>query len=262
MKAGGQGRTFKVKEFLGMKTMTRWGLLASLAVLSAVSAFGADFSLSAGGGALAGGLFTRYSIEAKGAVDMTSTQKIDQFNYGGFLFFDATWAELSLGIQGGSNAWQEDREVIGVTTSTKGAGTETMLSLSLLGKYPVTLNERFTLFPLAGLEYQIALRERRDPETGASYDRTDRARETDSDGNAYALSAWNSLFVDIGAGLDFALDSSLFLRAELAYGFRLRTPYERDGQKAIEKMPGVSETKPKGLTSGPTLKIALGYRFF
>ncbi|MDR2375078.1 MAG: hypothetical protein LBD96_01415 [Treponema sp.] len=246
--------------------MKKQTVLISLAVLSAVSVFGIDFSISAGGGGLVEGLFTRYTLDARGKiVDIASVQRIDQFNYGGFVFIDATWLELGLGLQGGTYTLQEATSLkSGSSTisesSARHTGMETMLDLSLLGKYPFTLNTQLTIFPLAGLEYRIALWEYRDPEVGSRYDRTDGIRESDKNGNAYTLSAWNSLLVDIGAGLDIALSPGLFLRAELVYGFRLPTLFESDNLEKVKKMAGAPDPRLGGLTSGPTLKIALGCR--
>ncbi|MDR0732411.1 MAG: autotransporter domain-containing protein [Treponema sp.] len=251
--------------------MKKQAVLISLAILSpvfALSAFGADFSISAGGGGLAGGLFTRYTLDARGKlVDISSAQRVDQFNYGGFVFVDATWVELAMGLQGGTYTLRESTSLKSGSvpiseSSARHTGMETMLGLSLLGKYPFRLNTRLTLFPLAGLEYQIALREYRKPEVGSLYDRTDGIRESDKNGNAYSLSAWNSLLVDIGAGLDIARYSGLFLRVELVYGFRLPTPFETDNLEKVKKMAGAPDPRLGGLTSGPVLKIALAYRFF
>lgn len=200
-------------------------------------------------------------------MDIASVQRLDQFNYGGFLFVDATWVELSLGLQGGAYTLREGTSLKSGSTplsesSARYTGMETMLGLCLLGKYPFTLNKRFTFFPLAGLEYQIALREYRDPEPGSLYDRTDGIRESDKNGNAYTLPAWNSPLVDIGAGLDIALYPGLFLRTELLYGFRLPTLFERDNLEKVKKMAGAPNPRLGGLTSGPALKIALGYQCF
>jgi hypothetical protein len=245
-------------------------LAAFLAVLPGLAAFGADFSL--GGGGLAGGLFTRYTLNAAGnivvPVDVVSTQYMDQFNYGGFLFADAAWVELSIAVQGGANRWREGYSAKAEDGTAladqpdEGTGTETMLGFTLLGKYPFRLNQRLSLFPLAGLEYQIALREYRDPKIGPNHSRTNRTWEKDSNGNAYSLSAWNSLLIDIGAGIDLNLYPRLFLRTELLYGFRLQTPYEIDALEKVKKMAGAPDPKLRGLTSGPTLRIALGWRIF
>jgi len=192
---------------------------------------------------------------------------MNQFNFGGFLFFDATWAEFNIGVQSGLHNYRETMVAASpgiddlVTVST-GEGTEIMLNLGLLGKYPFTLNGNFVLFPLLGLEYQIALKETRQPKGRKSYDRTDSLRgDTDVNGETYKLSAWNSLFIVIGAGMDYKFTSSVFLRTELLYGFRLQTPYEIDALEKAKK--GVNAPNPKlgGLTSGSALKIALGYTF-
>ncbi|MDR1970921.1 MAG: hypothetical protein LBQ46_03275 [Treponema sp.] len=248
--------------------MMKPGLLSlALAVLPALGAFGMDFSLGAGG--LLGGLFTRYTLRADGElvvpVQVFSEQELDQINFGGFLFFDATWAELSLGLQGGRGAYWEaisaksgGQEVYGQRGG--GTGRETMLDLSLLGKYPFRLNERLSIFPLAGLSYQIALRQYRDPDLGAEYDRTDGIREKDRKGNAYTLSAWNSLFINIGAGLDITLYRRLFLRTEVLYGFRLKTPFEIDALDRVKDTLKAPDPKLKGLTGGPSLRLSLGWR--
>ena len=232
--------------------------------------FAADFSVSAGGGVYVGGLFTRYTLNADGrigsnAVDVEAIQEMNQFNYGAFLFADATWVILCVGIQGGINNYKEniifDSEG-GIKSLTSGLGSETMLVLGLLGKYPFRLSERLTIFPMAGLEYQIALTQHREPEGRTSYNRTDGIRETDVNGNPYKLSTWNSLFVDIGAGLDFSFSSSLYLRTELLYGFRLRTPYELDALEKTKTAVNAPNPKLNGLTSGPTLRVSAGWRFF
>jgi hypothetical protein len=251
--------------------MIKKTLAAVLAVLPGLAAFGLDIPLSAGGGVLAGGLFTRYTLNAEGNLggptDVVSTQNMNQLNYGGYLFVDAAWAELSLSFQGGNNTWEElysakaEDGTVRDEQSTGGTGTEGMLGIALLGKYPFRLNQRLSIFPLAGLEYQIALWEYRDPELGRQYDRTDGIRESDSNNNPYSLSVWNSLLINIGAGLDLNLPSRLFLRTELLYGFRLQTPYEIDALEKIKKMANAPSPKLRGLTSGPTLRIALGWRF-
>jgi hypothetical protein len=244
---------------------------ALLMILGSLAALGADIPLSAGGGALVGGHFTRYTLNAEGnivvPVDVVSTQSMNRVSYGGYVFVDAAWAELSLAFQGGYNTWEErytaklkDGMVVADQPS-KGTGMEGMLGITLLGKYPFTLTERLSIFPLAGLEYQITLWQFRDPEIGPLYSRTNPIWERNADGTAYSLSAWNSLFVDIGAGLDLELNARLFLRTELLYGFRLQTPYEVDALKKVKTMANAPNPKLGGLSSGPTLRVALGWRF-
>jgi opacity protein-like surface antigen len=243
---------------------------AIFAVLPVLTSFGVDFSLNSGGGVFLGGIFTRYTLTASGEtggipVDVSSTQEMNQLNYGVYLFFDMTWVEASVSLQRGTGNYREDMSadssehgtVFGSTM--EGAGTEAMTGITLLGKYPFRLTRQFTVFPLAGIEYQIALLERRKPEMFREYDRTDGIRESDSDGGAYQLSAWNSFFIDIGAGVDFNFHPRLFLRAELLYVFRLMTPYEVDALEKVKKMLDAQNPKLAGLTSGPVLKVGVGY---
>jgi hypothetical protein len=243
---------------------------AFFALLPVFTVFGADFSLSFGGGGLLGGLFTRYTLAAQGTVagtpvDILSQQEANQFNYGAYLFFDATWAEFSVNFQGGTGSYREDMSAESAAEETvfgadgKGAEAEIMTGFALLGKYPFRLGRRLVIFPLAGIAYQVALREYREPEEFQGYDRTDGIRESDSEGDPYRLSAWNSFFIDLGAGIDFRLNSRLFLRTELLYAFRLMTPFEADALKKVKEMTNAPDPKLSGLAGGPTLRFGLGY---
>jgi len=229
-------------------------LFATAAILPAV-----DFSLSVGGGGLLGYNFTRYTLE-RGSVK--STQSMDRLNYGGGLFFDATYGEFSVTFQGGYSSYTE-KMMYGANTlsNVTGNGFEAILGFSLLGKYPFRINEKITCFPLLGVEYQIALIEKRQPEGGVVYDRTKGylTEDRNKDGKTYPLSAWNSWWVDIGAGLDYNFTGPFFLRSELIFGFRLPTSYEKGALERVEKQFDVKDPKLKGLTGGPALKISLGY---
>jgi len=229
----------------------------------------ADFTLNAGVGGLIGGLFTRYNLKADGVIDgnrikVDAGQDMDQFNYGGLVFFDATYVEFSITIQNGINNWQQIMDIDGLESNTpaKGDGWESMLGFSLLGKYPFRMGERFTLFPLLGVEYQVALVQQRTQPDGYIYDRTDGLREQDKDGNAYKLSDWNSFFINIGCGADFALKGNFFVRGEILYSFRLMTSYETKNLEYMKAMTGDKDPKLTGLTSGPTLRLSAGYRFW
>jgi len=223
--------------------------------------FATDFSLGAGAGGLVGGFFTRYtSSSSSGSGNMT--QKMNQFNYGGLVFFDATYGELALTIQGGANNYNEKMILSKAGNVTRtGDGWDTMLGFSLLGKYPFTLTNSLKLFPLLGIEYQLALAERRRQDGGILYDRTD-GLETDKDGNAFNISTWNSFWTHVGVGTDFTVMKSLFLRGELLYSFRLMTAYEKDGLAQMKKYLNDNNPKLSGLTSGPSLRLSVGYRFW
>jgi hypothetical protein len=257
--------------------LNKYALTLLLALAPAFPALALpEFGLSAGGGLSLGGLFSRYTITADentryGPADIKMNQSMDQFNFGGYLFFDATYAELSLDIQGGVNKYKETLGGIGKGTlindiPLEGTGSETMLGFTLLGKYPFGIRENLFLYPLAGIEYQIALVEKRKPKGGSEKDRTEGKTEFD-DARDYALSLWNSFFIDIGAGIDFVFRSPLFARAEFLYSFRLQTPYETAAVDYVVDRFGISRPtlwgnpKMSGLTHGPELRLAAGYRF-
>ena len=235
-------------------------ILAAVFIILSGGIFAVDYSI--GGGGLAGYTFTRYTM--KGG-DALSVQNMDRLNFAGFLFFDATYGELSVLIQGGNNSYTEKMSS-GTYEMPEGAGTgsETSLGISLLGKYPFGINERITWFPMFGVEYQIALMQRRKPDGSSEYNRSKgkgvSATDVDVDGNSYPLSAWNSLWIDVGAGLDYTIAGPLFLRTELLFGFRLPTGYEMGALEMAKKTLNVDKPKLAGLTGGPSLKIAVGYR--
>jgi hypothetical protein len=250
--------------------MKKLYMAAVFAALPVLTSFGADFSLSSGGGVLLGGLFSRYTLTGSGEkvvpVDVSVTQEMNQLNYGAYIFFDMTWAEVSVSLQRGAGNYLEDTSAVSSEDGTpvygvieRGDGMELMTGITLLGKYPFRLTRQFTVFPLAGIEYRIALLEQRDPEIGREYDRTDGIHERDSNNGAYQISAWNSLFIDIGAGVDFIFHPRLFMRAELLYIFRLQTPYETDALEKLKKELNVEDPKLGGLTSGPVLRVGVGY---
>lgn len=227
-----------------------------------IIAFGADFSLSAGGGGLAGYTFTRYTLDGG---SMTSTQNMDRINYAGFLFFDAAYAELTVMLQGGNNSYEENMLFSDASLpDSKGRGSEASLGFSLMGKYPFAISEKMLWFPMIGVEYQIALVQKRQPEGDLLYNRSEGhlVEDRDKGNKPYPLSAWNSLWVNLGAGLDYYFAGPLFLRSELLFGFRLPTPYENGALEVVKNPPmNVKDPKLAGLTGSPAMKIGIGYCF-
>ncbi|MDR1148219.1 MAG: outer membrane beta-barrel protein [Spirochaetaceae bacterium] len=187
------------------------------------------FSLSAGAGALIGGDFG-------GGVKATGSEfKTPYFGGGGFLFFDATYAELSFGILGGGGKWGGD--------DTENA-TITNLNIGLLGKYPFAINEKLSVFPLLGIDYQITVSAKID---GEEY-------KHDGDDSPGDFSA---LWFKLGGGLDYDITSNLYLRGELLYGLRLANKAENDMKDGI---PDGADPKTR-LGHGLNVKIAVGYKF-
>ena len=249
----------------GMKKTS--GFLFLVTVLCG-NLWAADFSLSAGAGSLIGGLFTRYTLEADGVsngnpMKVDAVQDMDQFNYGGLVFFDAAYGEFNITIQNGINHWQQILDIGGLESNTpsRGNGWESMLGFAILGKYPFHLRELLTLFPILGMEYQVALIQERTQPDGYIYDRSDGLREKDKDGNAYSISDWNSFFVNVGCGADFPDKGRFFVRGEVLYSIRLMTGYETKNLEYMKAMTGDNAPKLYGITSGPALRLCAGYRF-
>jgi hypothetical protein len=121
--------------------------------------------------------------------------------FGGHAFFDARFAEVSLGIMGGP---VNDIEVSDGDRETERWGSLLAMELSLLGKFPVDMGG-FTFFPLLGFGYSI----------GLSF--------TDEDGNSFddVGDAFNTFRIKFGVGADFDINESLFFRTSVLgwYGF-------------------------------------------
>ena len=247
--------------------MKKSALVPVLVTIICTNLWARDINISTGAGGLAGVLLTRYNLKADGIkggnqIKVDAGQDMNQFNYGGMVFIDATYAEFSVYIQNGINNWKQVLDIDGVDNSkpSTGDGWESMMGFSLLGKYPFRLSPRFTVYPLLGMDYQASLIQERTQPDGWVYDRSDGLREKDKDGHAYKLSDWNSLFVDIGGGADFAISGNIFIRGEFIYSFRLMTSYETKNLEFMKTMTGDNNPKLGGLTSGPTIRLSAGYR--
>ena len=222
--------------------------------------FCTEFNISAGAGGNFGGFLTRYKANDKTG-EGKMIQNLEQINYGGHVFIDAFYGELTIIFQNGSGSYNEIMSINGVLAPRNGDSWETMLGFCLLGKYPFTHSKKLSYFPLLGIEYQFALSQKRRPDGGLIYDRTNGIQETDKNGNALDISSWNSFWINLGAGMDYNFTRTSFMRVELLYGFRLMTSYERDGLAQTKEIMEKKNLNLGGLTSGPSLRIGLGYKF-
>jgi hypothetical protein len=196
-------------------------LVMVLAAIVAGGAFALD--MSAGGGAF-------YAGDLGGGIKGGGlTLKMPSNFFGVYGFFDATYAEVSAGLGFGST----HQDFYGLTSVNISL---TSLNFGLLGKYPININDKMTLFPAAGIEYSMVLSAKAG---GASYS------------NAGDFSA---LWIKFGGGLDYSLTDKLFLRGTLLYGIRMANKVEK---AMADGYDGVSTN----LGHGPTLKVAVGYKF-
>jgi len=201
-------------------------ILALLAII-ATGAFAQGFSL--GGGAL-----LDWSLVGNGAKISAAGQSyamdVQNLSIGGFVFFDATYAELDASFAYGLiSAVLEG----GGTKETEDGDTVLQVGFSLLGKYPIGVGG-FNIFPLLGADYNMVL----------SYKNKD-GQSVDKPGDYSQIGFLG------GLGLDLPFSRSLFLRAEAL--FHLRLP-----MKAVKDLVGSGVDLTYGM--GPRIKVGLGYK--
>jgi len=201
--------------------------------------FGADFKMSFGGGLLAqfySGFDGKSETDIMGYTTTVEAKDGSMEYMGIFLFFDATYVELSLAYcSGGSEVYvlavtrDSGGDIVGMTGFTA-KPEHKAIEVCLLGKYPFTFG-RFDVFPLLGISYLFVFHVE---EKGITAD-----KPSDS----------NTLGFHGGFGTDFALTKSLFLRGEFLWSIRIPSQSERDAYDKID------------WGMGPRLKLGLGYYF-
>ena len=174
--------------------------------------------------------------------------KLPYSGFGGFAFLDANYVEISLGIFAGKGTQDMPADLGGKTD-----GTISGVTIGALGKYPVVVNPKLTVFPLLGLDYLVM--------TSAK----------DKDGNEYknmegkgGPGDFSALWIKFGGGLDYALSAKLYLRLDALYGIRLVDQAEKDMKDTINALLsafGESGSVDTRLGHGLTAKVAVGYRF-
>jgi len=211
-------------------------VLALLAIM-ATGAFAQGFSLSAG----VGGLFD-YSLN-NGVQTHVEGSKVyagyNNLSFGGFGFFDATYAELDVSFAYGKLNYVAK----GGGLSDEGMlGNMLQLGFSLLGKYPMGLGG-ITLSPLLGVNYNLVL-SGKNPEDGS---RMEKAMDN------------SQLGFLAGVGLDFNFSRFIFLRTEAMFSLRLPSKEMKDAKNELNAGTGVSWKNTFGM--GPRFKIGVGFKF-
>ncbi|GHV77915.1 hypothetical protein AGMMS49942_27360 [Spirochaetia bacterium] len=238
-----------------------------LAFAVAVSAYSADFSLSAGGGM--SGIFhwkdaavkDKYKNYVNGnAVGADTTEamlrgfndtkeRVNGFGLHGFL--DGTYAEFNAAMLFVWVTQTLDNPVM--EANTHDPYMLTQLYFSLYGKYPVDIGTtRWTVFPLVGITYQVALADQ-----GGKFG-DDLSNMTDAANPSHQISPtvdelWNSFWLKAGVGADYHFLEKLFLRAELLYGLKLPNGFEFANAKYWAE-------NLSGLSNGVNLSVAIGYK--
>ena len=223
--------------------MTRRCLL--VLVLAAIVAGGAfaqmNFSLSAGvGGSISTDNIMIISSNGYGYPSKNYSYMADtDYTVGGYAFFDATYAELSVGISSST---------VSVLYSVTGEPNsdykyfKTDLYIGILGKIPcIRIGDKITLFPFLGLIYYNTLSV--EDENGGKYPKPGK---------------FNQLWGQTGWGMDISINPNIYLRAKLLLGARLPTEYEKD---ILKGFPSDADNSILDSIFKYGANIAVGYRF-
>jgi len=198
-----------------------------------------------------GGVFFSNSFDGGNKSDFLYKSQKYSWMGGGFnVFFDATYAELGVGITLGSTIWEtlineasfdddydDDCYYSGWNTEFTAFKA---LNISLLAKYPFLLSESFSLFPMAGVDYQWHLSEKY---RGINIEYWDNP---------------NRLWLKFGVGADYSVTDKIYIRHTLLYGIGLSSKAERYGREAFSS---IDEDLYFKLHHGFTFKAGVGYRF-
>jgi len=210
-------------------------VLALLAIVATGAFAQVDFTPQGFSMAAGGGLLFDWSgnngIENFKSAGLSGYLGFRNLSFGGYGFFDATYAEMDVSLAYGSITYVYDYPG---HKGTESGGSAIQLGFSLLGKYPIGLGG-FTLFPLLGADYNLVL---------SSKDRNGRPEDNPGDASQFGLL--------VGAGLDFPLSGALFLRGETLFHLRFPSKDMKDTASG-----GASTT----LGMGPRIKIGVGYKF-
>ena len=227
--------------------MKKKGLL--VLVLAAIIAGGAfalpGFRLSAG----AGGLFTTDLIGGGGgytspisSINTNTDMFIPKFAGGGFVFFDATYAELSLGFSGGNASFVT---TVNEAVTNTASFPMSLFNIGLLLKFPFG-GEKLQFFPLLGIDYALAL--------SVKNENGDTAKNQNGDDISSDFSA---LWANLGFGMDYSFTENIYLRLDALLGVRMLSKYENDYKEAYKD---IMYSIPD-MSAGVTVKLAAGYRF-
>jgi len=208
-------------------------LILILIILAAAGAFAQSFSISAGAGGLFDWSFNN-GVEEKISGDKYY-EGLRNMSFGGFAFFDATYAEFDLSFTYGLIKAVIDEP--GNSSSSDG-GKMLQVGAGLLLKYPLDFG-KITFFPLIGANYNVVL----------SYKISGISIGSSA---IDVLKRWSQIGLLGGAGFDLSISGPLFLRIEALYQLRFASKGMKDS---------ASGDAYATLGMGPLVKAGVGYRF-
>jgi hypothetical protein len=229
--------------------MMKKSMLSVLMVfgLTISAIYAADFKVSIGIGGDFGPVFTSFNtnIPEPYKREIEQALKNTDITRGGFCFFlDLTYFEINLGGKFYNITMKQDGPDL--------KETQSYFNIGIMGKYPFELNDRFSLFPLLGFDFQI-LTKFKDAMAGYSVEvKRSELSDYDVDKTYFDRTVFN-----LGLGLDFLITKEIFLRGIFVYGINFHTKQQKDAIDEIKDM-GYNISV---LNHGPSIKLALGYKF-
>jgi hypothetical protein len=195
------------------------------------------FSLGAGGyftSDFGGGVDSTIWLSTKVFLDSVKTPYVGG---GGFIFADARYVTLSLGIFGGSGTQKTEYSRDDSSMNNEYDLSYTGLDIGLWGKFPFEPSSKFAVFPLLGIKYRAML-----------------SVKGESGYESSSPDDYSALWFQLGGGFDYDIYKSLYIRTEALYGLRITNKVEKD---MVELYDDVEPAIGHGLE----IKIAVGYRF-
>jgi hypothetical protein len=219
------------------------------AALLSAAAFGADVSLGFG---LRTGPLLGYGTKSNTPMPNYDTNVVQEemgtaksFYASGFVgfdvFFDVKYVEADVGV---------------FIQPSVNEGIAGFLNFDLLLKYPFTITDQFTLFPLLGADYTVRLA--MNDECGNFRARGDmdfKYKNSQEYPEVTVGTRHDELWFKVGIGGDTSLSGRVYLRNELLWGFRLNTTWEKE-MIAYANEGGRDTT---AFHHGVTYKLAVGF---
>ncbi|MDR2509905.1 MAG: hypothetical protein LBC77_04590 [Spirochaetaceae bacterium] len=229
-------------------------------VLSASAVFALDIPIIAGVGLDIDLNITTYEAKHRFLTGLDGTVSYTILNGGGFFFFDVHYLSADIGFSGlynfvlGNDELSKYSGGIDRYDATLSGGT---VNFSLLGKYPFEF-DGYYIYPILGIEGRLCISMRYTEDS--IYDQKKK-------GDSYQGDAtdWSAFWFRVGAGADFYLSDSLFIRTQLTFGIKLNTARENTILKRLVStgvdLNGSDFKEASAFGAGGKLTVAIGYNF-
>jgi hypothetical protein len=217
-------------------------------IFLALPAFSQDLALSTGYGVTLGANFDTLSVDLNDD-SLETRQSYSQFNYGGLLFLDAVYVTAEINFSGSVTSFTHSTELKRYTYVNEDYELAGMnLGFGLYGKYPFNL-DRLILFPLLGVQFSLGLSQ--------NFTKDFEARNAKAHNSYGIASDWSTFIFKAGAGLDFDINETIFLRGGLLFIYKLNSLLDQAFVDAINNHDGSNAIN---MNFGFEFEILIGYK--